>query len=155
MSDVFAVDLALDLSPTLPEAVLAHLRRHVEGDSADDGSGEADWPDFVPLLADRGPAARIGGLLTGQLFQGADHWSLTARQEIHAELLPELVVHTVQAMASGPRGTIPSSSRERASFAVQYSEVRASVSEGRPTGRPGHQVSNSPNQARSSRCLGR
>ncbi|GAP48543.1 hypothetical protein [Streptomyces azureus] len=91
MSDVFAVDLALDLSPTVPEAVLAHLRRHVEGDSADDGSSEADWPDFVPLLADRGPAARIGGLLTGRLFQGADHWSLTARQEIHAELLPELV----------------------------------------------------------------
>ncbi|MFF5977428.1 hypothetical protein ACFY78_01115 [Streptomyces olindensis] len=91
MSDVFAVDLALDLSPTVPEAVLAHLRRHVEGDSADDGSGEADWPDFVPLLADRGPAARIGGLLTGQLVQGPAHWSLTARQEIHAELLPDLV----------------------------------------------------------------
>ncbi|CAM5482735.1 hypothetical protein STAFG_8715 [Streptomyces afghaniensis 772] len=69
MSDVFAVDLALDLSPTVPEAVLAHLRRHVEGDSADDGSGEADWP----------------------ALQGADHWSLTARQEIHAELLAELV----------------------------------------------------------------
>ncbi|UOB10465.1 hypothetical protein MQE23_15940 [Streptomyces sp. HP-A2021] len=28
---------------------------------------------------------------TGRLFQGADHWSLTARQEIHAELLAELV----------------------------------------------------------------
>ncbi|KDN80086.1 hypothetical protein ABZ568_32870 [Streptomyces olindensis] len=91
MSDVFAVDLALDLSPTVPEAVLAHLRRHVEGDSADDGSGEADWPDFVPLLSGRGPAARIGGLLTGQLFQSTEQWSLTARQEIHAELLPDLL----------------------------------------------------------------
>ncbi|KOV91579.1 hypothetical protein ADK65_34630 [Streptomyces sp. NRRL B-1140] len=91
MSDVFAVDLALDLSPNLPDAVLAHLRRHLEGDSPDDGSGEVDWPDFVPLLADRGPATRIGGLLTGRLVQASDHWSLTARQEIHAELLPELV----------------------------------------------------------------
>ncbi|MYS91758.1 MULTISPECIES: hypothetical protein [Streptomyces] len=91
MSDLYAVDLALDLSPTVPEAVLAHLRRHMEGDSADDGNGEAEWPDFVPLLADRGPAWRIGGLLTGQLFQTADHWSLTARQEIHAECLPDLV----------------------------------------------------------------
>ncbi|CAL9298289.1 hypothetical protein [Streptomyces sp. SudanB52_2052] len=91
MSDVFAVDLALDLSPTVPEAVLAHLRLHMEGDSTDDDNDEADWPDFVPLLADRGPATHIGGLLTGHLHQGPTHWSLTARQEIHAELLPDLV----------------------------------------------------------------
>jgi hypothetical protein len=91
MSDVFAVDLALDLSPIVPDAVLAHLRRHLETDSADDDGGEMDWPDFVPLLAERGPAAHIGGLLTGHLHQGPHHWSLTARQEIHAELLPELV----------------------------------------------------------------
>ncbi|MEU0454709.1 hypothetical protein ABZ322_17155 [Streptomyces sp. NPDC006129] len=91
MSDVFAVDLALDLSPNLPDAVLAHLRRHLEADSADDDSDEVDWPDFVPLLADRGPAAHTGGLLTGDLHRGPHHWSLTARQEIHAELLPELV----------------------------------------------------------------
>ncbi|MEU0202746.1 MULTISPECIES: hypothetical protein [unclassified Streptomyces] len=91
MSDLYAVDLALDLSPTAPEAVLAHLRRHLEADTADDDNDEADWPDFVPLLADRGPASRIGGLLTGELIRGASHWSLTARQEIHAELLPDLV----------------------------------------------------------------
>ncbi|MER6715212.1 hypothetical protein [Streptomyces sp. NPDC000877] len=90
MSDLYAVDLALDLSPTAPDAVLAHLRRHLEADTADDDSDEVDWPDFVPLLADRGPAWRIGGLLTGELVQGADHWSLTARQETHAELLPDL-----------------------------------------------------------------
>jgi hypothetical protein len=87
---MFAVDLALDLSPAVPEAVLAHLRRHLEDDSTDDAMDEADRPDFVPLPAGRGPATRIGGLLTGELLQGPDHWSLTARQEIHAELLPDL-----------------------------------------------------------------
>jgi hypothetical protein len=94
MSDVFAVDLALDLSPTVRDAVLEHLSLHLEGgDGADDDidAEEGCWTDLVPLLADRGPATHIGGLLTGQLFQGSDHWSLTARQEIHAELLPEFV----------------------------------------------------------------
>ncbi|MGW1538967.1 hypothetical protein ACWCPM_01495 [Streptomyces sp. NPDC002309] len=91
MSDVFAVDLALDLTPTAPPAVLDHLRRHLGLDDADDG-GEAvgDAPDFVPLLAGRGPAVRIGGVLTAELLQGDGRWSLTARQEVHAEFLPEL-----------------------------------------------------------------
>ncbi|WNM30022.1 hypothetical protein RKE30_06205 [Streptomyces sp. Li-HN-5-11] len=91
MSDLFAVDLALDLSPTVPAAVLDRLRRHlgfdVGGDERDAGD---ETPDFVPLLDRRGPAARIGGVLTGELVQGNGHWSLTARQEIHAELLPDL-----------------------------------------------------------------
>lgn len=52
--------------------------------------GSRAWGDFVPLLVERGPAVRIGGVLTGELVQGDEHWSLTARQEIHAELLPEL-----------------------------------------------------------------
>ncbi|MFF8937025.1 hypothetical protein ACF08O_20225 [Streptomyces paradoxus] len=91
MGDMFAVDLALDLSPAVPEDVLDHLRRHMEDGGANHAMGEADWPDFVPLLADRGPAARIGGLLTGELFHGPEHWSLTARQEIHAEFLPDLI----------------------------------------------------------------
>ncbi|MFB9464305.1 hypothetical protein [Streptomyces cinereospinus] len=91
MSDVFAVDLALDLTPTVPRAVLDHLRRHLGLDDADDGSGAVeDVPDFVALLAGRGPAVRIGGVLTAELLQGHGQWSLTARQEIHAEFLPEL-----------------------------------------------------------------
>ncbi|MFD8839708.1 hypothetical protein [Streptomyces griseofuscus] len=87
MSDVFAVDLALDFSPTLPDAVLDDLRWHLgllTGDAAD------EMGDLEPLLAARGPAARIGGVLTGELVLAGDHWSLTARQEVHAELLPEL-----------------------------------------------------------------
>jgi hypothetical protein len=86
---VFAVDLALDLSPTVPSAVLADLRRHLG--VVDRGEEMADdMYDLVPLLAARGPAVRIGGVLTGELVQGTDRWSLTTRQEVHAELLPEL-----------------------------------------------------------------
>lgn len=88
MSDVFAVDLALDFSPALPAAVLDDLRWHLgllAGDAADD-----EVTDLERLLAARGPAARIGGVLTGELVLAGDHWSLTARQEVHAELLPEL-----------------------------------------------------------------
>ncbi|OLZ69514.1 hypothetical protein AV521_18585 [Streptomyces sp. IMTB 2501] len=89
MSDVFAVDLALDLSPVIPDAVLDDLRWHLG--LLDGGRTMVDeMPGLEPLLAARGPAVRIGGLLTGELVRAADHWSLTARQEVHAELLPEL-----------------------------------------------------------------
>ncbi|WP_369197155.1 hypothetical protein [Streptomyces djakartensis] len=87
MSDLYAVDLALDLSPTTPDPVLELLRLHLEGDD----TGQEDPAEFVPLLAHRGPAWRIGGLLTGELLRAEHHWSLTARQEIHAELLPDLM----------------------------------------------------------------
>ncbi|MGW3988139.1 hypothetical protein [Streptomyces sp. NPDC004830] len=87
MSDLYAVDLALDLSPTTPDPVLELLRLHLEGDA----DGQEDEAEFVPLLADRGPARRIGGLLTGALQRAEHHWSLTARQEIHAELLADLM----------------------------------------------------------------
>jgi hypothetical protein len=94
MSDMFAVDLALDLSHTVPSAVLDTLRWHLGFNATNPGADAAEkdveMPDAVPLLSDRGPAARIGGVLTGELLDGAGHWSLTARQEIHAELLPEL-----------------------------------------------------------------
>jgi hypothetical protein len=91
MSDVFAVDLGLDLAPTVPSAVLDHLRLHLGLDADEGGRGEEDeFLDVVPLLAERGPAARIGGVLTGELVRAGEYWCLTARQEIHAELLPDL-----------------------------------------------------------------
>ncbi|MBV7699332.1 hypothetical protein [Streptomyces sp. TRM70350] len=87
MADMFAVELALDLSPTVPGAVLDTLRWHL-------GLGEPEpvdaSPDLFPLLAGRGPAAKIGGVLTGELLRAGGHWSLTTRQEIHAEFLPDL-----------------------------------------------------------------
>lgn len=89
MSDVFAVDLALDLSPSLPSAVLDDLRWHLG--VLDDGKGAIDdMAELVPLLSARGPAVRIGGVLTGELARGTESWSLTARQEVHAEFMPEL-----------------------------------------------------------------
>ncbi|MET7490798.1 hypothetical protein [Streptomyces sp900116325] len=93
MSDVYAVDFALDLQASVPSSVLADLRWHLgieaAGESgADDPGGERG--DVVPLLAARGPAARIGGVLVGEFTWTAGGWSLTARQEVHAELLPEL-----------------------------------------------------------------
>ncbi|MEG8276716.1 hypothetical protein [Streptomyces sp. AHA2] len=87
MSDLYAVDLTLDLSPTVPDTVLELLRLHL----GSEGTGQEDKAEFVPLLAGRRPAWRIGGLLTGELLRGEHHWCLTARQEIHAELLPDLM----------------------------------------------------------------
>lgn len=89
MSDVFAVDLALDLSPSAPSAVLDDLCWHL-GVMENGSSAVDDMADLVPLLSARGPAVRIGGVLTGELVRSTDRWCLTARQELHAELLPEL-----------------------------------------------------------------
>ncbi|WP_030619729.1 hypothetical protein [Streptomyces sclerotialus] len=83
MSDLYAVDLALNLRESVPDAVLADLRWHLGIESA-----EADGA--FPLLTARGPAVRIGGVLVGELLRTVGGWSLTARQEIHAEVLPEL-----------------------------------------------------------------
>ncbi|GAA0460161.1 hypothetical protein GCM10010361_25090 [Streptomyces olivaceiscleroticus] len=80
---MYAVDLALDLRESVPDAVLADLRRHLDPESP-----EAD--DAFPMLAARGPAARIGGVLFGELVHRAGGWALTVRQEIHAEFLPEI-----------------------------------------------------------------
>ncbi|MFF2331841.1 MULTISPECIES: hypothetical protein [unclassified Streptomyces] len=85
MSDVYAVDLALDIRASVPGSVLAELRWHlgIEG-------GEAAPDGMYPLLAARGPAVRIGGLLVGELARTDDGWSLTARQEVHEEVIAEL-----------------------------------------------------------------
>ncbi|WP_151769930.1 hypothetical protein [Streptomyces abyssomicinicus] len=95
MGDMYAVDLALDLAPTVPAAVLDELRFHLgapdapSGADQGDGGGESEG-DLTALLAGRGPARRIGGVRTGELVRARDGWALTARQELHAELLPEL-----------------------------------------------------------------
>ncbi|MFD9604064.1 hypothetical protein [Streptomyces sp. NPDC059970] len=110
MSDVYAVDLALDLPASVPSAVLADLRWHLGiEDAADDPADDMtdETGDMFPLLAARGPAARIGGVLVGELARTADGWSLTARQEVHAESLPELDSLAVRlARNSGTEGVI-------------------------------------------------
>ncbi|MET7367893.1 hypothetical protein ABZS61_18955 [Streptomyces sp. NPDC005566] len=91
MGDMYAVDLALDLRASVPGTVMDDLRRHLGTHPDGQDCEPGDEPDdLVPLLAERGPAMRIGGLLVGEVARTGDGWSLTARQEVHAELLPDL-----------------------------------------------------------------
>ncbi|MFC8224514.1 hypothetical protein [Streptomyces sp. NPDC057287] len=101
MGDMYAVDLALNLRTTVPGAFVDELRWHLgttcgagsgpSGATAGGPAGEVAVSDDVfPLLAERGPAARIGGLLTGELHRAGAGWALTARQEVHAESLTDL-----------------------------------------------------------------
>uniref|UniRef100_A0AAU2JXX0 Uncharacterized protein n=1 Tax=Streptomyces sp. NBC_00049 TaxID=2903617 RepID=A0AAU2JXX0_9ACTN len=80
MADLYALDLAFDLVETTPDAVLAEVRRQLAPD-----------PEGESLLAERGPAWRVGGMLVGE-FGPAERggWALTVRQEVHAERLPDL-----------------------------------------------------------------
>lgn len=76
MADLYALDLAFDLVESTPDAVVAELRRQL----APEG-----------LLGERGPAWRVGGMLVGEFAPNdLGGWALTTRQEIHAELLPDL-----------------------------------------------------------------
>ncbi|WP_329377540.1 hypothetical protein OG625_07435 [Streptomyces sp. NBC_01351] len=76
MADLYALDLAFDLVEATPDAVLAELRHRM----APGG-----------ILASRGPAARIGGMLVGEFAPATrPGWALTARQEVHEEELPDL-----------------------------------------------------------------
>ncbi|MCC3654109.1 hypothetical protein LIX60_22115 [Streptomyces sp. S07_1.15] len=105
MSDVYELQLHLDLTASTPANTLTRLRRHL---------GLEPWPDGAaddgPLLAARGPAARISGVLVGELAEHPPGWSLTARQEIHPDqfqdlhlLLKRLAAHTG---APGPIGQL-------------------------------------------------
>ncbi|MGW0779916.1 hypothetical protein [Streptomyces sp. NPDC002913] len=112
MGDMYAVDLALNLRATVPGALVGELRWHL-GSAPEAGGGPSGAPavvaaeDVFPLLAERGPAARIGGLLTGELHRTGAGWALTARQEVHAECLPDLGPLLEQlARHSGTEGVI-------------------------------------------------
>ncbi|MDT0453284.1 hypothetical protein [Streptomyces hesseae] len=87
MSDLYELQLAWELGDTLPGEVLDDLRWHMglQGEDPLDGDLECE-----PLLAARGSASRIGGALFGELVRGRRGWSVTVRQEMHVEELPEL-----------------------------------------------------------------
>ncbi|MET8448026.1 hypothetical protein [Streptomyces sp. NPDC005209] len=85
MSDLHELQLSLDLPDSLPNADIALLRWHL-GENNEDSPG----PDAYPLLSDRGPAARIGGTLVGDIQRGERGWALTARQEVHPDEFDEL-----------------------------------------------------------------
>lgn len=101
MGDMYAVELSLNLRATAPSTVVDELKWHL-GTAACTGAGPAEATvdaspaeltgrdEAFPLLAERGPASRIGGLLVGELHRTDSGWALTARQEVHAECLPDL-----------------------------------------------------------------
>lgn len=85
VSDLYELQLSLDLPNSLPAADLALLRWHLG-----EGGGEPQAPDSYPLLSARGPAARIGGTLVGDLARSERGWALTARQEVHPDEFDQL-----------------------------------------------------------------
>lgn len=102
---MYALDLTLDPRDSVPGAVMADLRWHLGVADAPEDVEEVE--DAYPLLAAGGPAMGIGGVLAGELVRKADGWSLTARQEVHAELLPDLDSLLERlAWPSGTEGTI-------------------------------------------------
>ncbi|GHE31297.1 hypothetical protein [Streptomyces capitiformicae] len=86
MADIYELQLSLDLPESLPADDLALLRWHL-GEGETEGQG---GDDAYPLLADRGAAARIGGVLVGELCRGARGWALTVRQEVHPDEFDDL-----------------------------------------------------------------
>ncbi|MEU3354180.1 hypothetical protein [Streptomyces sp. NPDC037389] len=109
MSDLYELQLAWELGDAVPEEVLDDLRWHLG--LQDVGSSDGDGSECEPLLAGRGPASRIGGVLFGALARGPRGWSVTVRQEVHAEelseldqLLSRLAAHT--AIVNGPVGQL-------------------------------------------------
>ncbi|MFD7303810.1 hypothetical protein ACFV83_23255 [Streptomyces pharetrae] len=85
MSDLYELQLTLDLPGSLPDPDLALLRWHL-GESGE----ESQESDTYPLLAARGSAERIGGALVGDLVRGVRGWALTVRQEVHPDQFDRL-----------------------------------------------------------------
>jgi hypothetical protein len=85
MSDLYELQLTLDLPDSLPAADLSLLRWHLG-----ENSEKSLDPDACPLLSARGAAERIGGTLVGDLARSARGWALTARQEVHPDEFDQL-----------------------------------------------------------------
>lgn len=84
MSDLFELQLSLDLPSDLSNDELNLLRLHLDAEDRT-SPAEPDEPDNWPLFCYRGPATRIGGTLTSDLQHGRRGWSLTVRQEVHPD----------------------------------------------------------------------
>ncbi len=84
MSDLYELQLSLDLPSDLSNDELKSLRWHL-GAEGHEHPDEQDDPNNWPLFCYRGPATRIGGILTGDLHHGPRGWSLTVRQEVHPD----------------------------------------------------------------------
>ncbi|MEV8022095.1 hypothetical protein AB0O76_38430 [Streptomyces sp. NPDC086554] len=100
MADIYEVAVALDLGGDLSEGEIAELQWHLGAGPEPGRLGIVrEFPvvvvnDFgepvvenepAPLLAGRGAAWKVGGVLTSELVRQADGWALTARQEVHPD----------------------------------------------------------------------
>ncbi|TDD74307.1 hypothetical protein [Actinomadura rubrisoli] len=112
MADLYEVLVTADLPDDVSASEVAELRWHLglgpqptrltivtdydevvigdDGDPQQDGHGNWVFESRpYPVLAERGPAARIGGVLFSELVRREGGvrpgWALTSRQEIHAE----------------------------------------------------------------------
>ncbi|MEU9039365.1 hypothetical protein AB0D45_31275 [Streptomyces sp. NPDC048352] len=158
MSDMYELMIALDLQDEISEKELAEVSWHLglgpqpaclsivtEFPRAvmDDSGIPVVEDDPHPLLAGRGAAWRVGGVLSSALAPHADlpgkGWSLTSRQEIHpdefekiGELLCWLATRLTQRTRAGmaQSGSDPSGSMKPR--LRMYCKSRA----GRSTGRP-------------------
>ncbi|MFE5627702.1 hypothetical protein ACFQ8S_37250 [Streptomyces virginiae] len=109
MSDVYELVVSVDLRDEISERELAELRWHLglggrpERLSVvtrfpvvvwDDEGHPAIEDDPCPLLAGRGAAARVGGVLCSALESRAGlprtGWALTSRQEVHPDEFEKL-----------------------------------------------------------------
>lgn len=103
MADLYELILSVDLPPGLSDAETSDLHWHLglgpepagpvivtdfaEPVIGDDGlpTGEQEGEPY-PLLASRGPAWRVGGVLLSAMEPRQDGgWALTSRQEIHPD----------------------------------------------------------------------
>lgn len=84
MSDLYELQLSLDLPGSLPTSDLAQIRHHL-GEGGNQTPETSDPLAENPLLSARGPAHRIGGTLVGELLPGPRGWALTVRQEVHPD----------------------------------------------------------------------
>lgn len=87
MGDLYVLDVSLDLPASVPESVVDEVRWHL-GLATD-----VDMPedtDAFPLWDVRGAGGRTPGVQIGELVgDSLTGWSLTVRQELHADSLPE------------------------------------------------------------------
>jgi hypothetical protein len=98
MADVYETLLALNHSDDLPADDLSELRWHLGLETREFVDRDADvddedyWPAVgeEPLLTQREPAWKIGGMRLSGLVHSEQGWSLTARQECTSEDLPVL-----------------------------------------------------------------
>ncbi|WP_367046964.1 hypothetical protein [Streptomyces sp. Je 1-332] len=90
MSDLYELQLALNLPASISDPDLALLRWHLDEPQETAPVDDLQEVQEYPLLSSTGPASRIGGALVGELQHGPRGWALTVRQEIHPDQFGEL-----------------------------------------------------------------